>query len=372
MDLDHIPFIPGLELSRRYHDEAVRPILSKCYPGLMYAAGRLDGGSDVLSFDTPQSRDHDWGPRLTLFLSDSDLQRDAQAIMKSFALELPLEFYGYPTNFERHDDGTLGMVAVDKGPVNPLITIKSYGGFYRDYLDYDPADSLTVETWLSFPEQRLRTIRSGRIFNDDTGRLSSIRDQLNYYPHDIWLYLLAVAWRRIDQEEPFMGRAGDVGDDIGSRLITASQINNAIRLSFLMEREYAPYSKWLGTAFSLLESGPILTPIMLAAWEAGEWQGRQEVLSELYVELANRHNDLGLTPHLPATISDFHDRPYQVIRSGRFVYALRNAIVDRDIRELPPHLGGIDQFVNSTDVLSYPKRTSQFRELIKNLSDDPE
>jgi hypothetical protein len=372
MDLDHIPFIPGLELSRRYHDEAVRPILSKGYPGLMYAAGRLDGSSDVLGFDTPQSRDHDWGPRLTLFLSDSDLQRDAQAIMKSFALELPLEFYGYPTNFERHDDGTLGMVAVDKGPVNPLISIKSYGGFYRDYLDYDPADSLTVETWLSFPEQRLRTIRSGRIFNDDTGRLSSIRDQLNYYPHDIWLYLLAVAWRRIDQEEPFMGRAGDVGDDIGSRLITASQINNAIRLSFLMEREYAPYSKWLGTALSLLESGPILTPIMLAAWEAGEWQERQEVLSELYVELANRHNGLGLTPHLPATISNFHERPYQVIHSDRFVDALRNAIVDRDILELPPHLGGIDQFVNSTDVLSYPKRTSQFRELIKNLSDDPE
>ncbi|HEU0299458.1 MAG TPA: hypothetical protein VFR37_08395, partial [Longimicrobium sp.] len=61
-------FIPGLELSRLFFVEAVRPLLDAAFPGLRYAAGLLGSGSDVLGFDTEMSRDHDWGPRVDLFL----------------------------------------------------------------------------------------------------------------------------------------------------------------------------------------------------------------------------------------------------------------------------------------------------------------
>jgi hypothetical protein len=367
LNLDEIPFIPGLELSRRYHDEVVGPLLKRHFPELHYAAGRLDGGSDVLGFDTPRSRDHDWGPRLMLFLEDGDLHATGETILETLKYKLPPQFYGYPTNYEPHEDGTLGMFPVEKSPVKHLIAIQATSGFFGDYLAYDPDDPLTHEHWLSFPEQRLRTIRSGRVFHDQPRRLSSIRESLDYYPHDLWLYLMAVAWRRVDQEEPFMGRAGDAGDELGSRLIAARQINNVIRLCFLMEKEYAPYSKWLGTAFSDLECAPILRPMFDEILTSVDWEERQSAFSNVYEDMARRHNQLAITPPQPTQVSEFHGRPYLVIHADRFVDALLDAISNQSVKELPTHLGGIDQFVDSTDVLAYPKRLSQFRELIRRL-----
>ncbi len=367
LDLNKIPFIPGLELSQRFHDEVVGPLISRHYPHLPYAAGRLGEGSDVLGFDTPMSRDHAWGPRLSIFLDDGDLSSYREPLDDMFRRELPVQFHGYPTNYKPHEDGTLGMFPIDKPPVKHHISTTTVRDFFLDYLDYDPSGSLMLEHWLSFPEQRLGTIRSGRVFHDDSGELSAIRTSLDYYPHELWLYLMAVAWRRIDQEEPFMGRAGDVGDELGSRLIAARQVNNIVRLCFLMEGQFAPYSKWLGSAFSRLACASKLSPLFEQVWKGDSWEERQNALSSIYVELALQHNDLGLAPPQSPSVSDFHGRPYQVIHSDRFVEALMEAISDEHVAALPKHLGHIDQFVDSIDVLSYPKRFSQIRELIPNL-----
>jgi hypothetical protein len=59
-------FVPGLQLSRAFYAEAVRPLLDEEFPGLRHAAARLGPGSEVLGFDTERSTDHDWGPRLEL------------------------------------------------------------------------------------------------------------------------------------------------------------------------------------------------------------------------------------------------------------------------------------------------------------------
>jgi hypothetical protein len=367
LDISKIPFIPGLELSQRFHDDVVGPLINGHFPNLPYTAGRLGAGSDVVGFDTPISRDHDWGPRLVVFLTDSDRASYGELLHGFFQRELPVEFLGYPTNYKPHDDGALGMFPIVKPPVRHNISITTIPEFFIDYLDYDPSGSLTLDHWLSFPEQRLRTIRSGLVFHDNSGTLSAIRHSLTYYPHDLWLYLMAVAWRRIDQDEPFIGRAGDVDDGLGSRLIAARQMNNIIRLCFLMESQYAPYSKWLGTAFSRLECASSLLPLFEQVWEADSWEQRQTALSSIYVELACRHNDLGLTPTLSSTVSNFHGRPYLVPHSDRFVEALLDAISDKQVKALPAHLGHIDQFIDSTDVLSYPKRFGQIRDLISNL-----
>ena len=49
----------------------------------------------------------------------------------------------------------------------------------------------------------------------------------------------------------------------------------------------------------------------------------------------------------------FHSRPFRVLGSGRFVDACLERITDPWLRELPL-VGGIDQWVDSTDVLSQP------------------
>src|SRR5450759_2366357 len=61
-------FVKGLELSRQFYLQAVRPILEAQFPGVSYAAALVGSGSEVLGFDTGMSSGHHWGPRVMLFV----------------------------------------------------------------------------------------------------------------------------------------------------------------------------------------------------------------------------------------------------------------------------------------------------------------
>ena len=68
-------FVSGLDLSRRFFQEIVRPLLTRNFPAVRYAAALLGPGSEVLGFDTEISTDHDWGPRLFLFLREEEAEQ---------------------------------------------------------------------------------------------------------------------------------------------------------------------------------------------------------------------------------------------------------------------------------------------------------
>ena len=344
-------FIPGLKLSELFFREAVQPLLTDRFPDLVYSAGRLGYGSDVLGFDTQQSMDHHWGPRVTLFLDDRDFQRHNHTIMAVMAHELPYEIHGFPTHFAnpKMDGGVLQHI--DSGPIEHGVAVTTIPRFFDAYIGWDMMGNLDETDWLAFPPQRLRTIASGHVFEDGLGQLEGIRAQLHWYPHDVWLYLMANQWRRIDQEEPFMARCGDVGDELGSRIVAMRQITELMRLCFLIERQYVPYNKWFGTAFARLDCSVILTPIFHAVMGAADWKMREQHLSSAYIEMIRIHNDLAITKPVKAEVSRFYDRPYLVPHASRLVERLHNAIHSPGVRALPRHTGAIGQFVDSTDVL---------------------
>ena len=72
-------FIPSLALSSAFYTEIVAPILADAYPRLRYSAALIGYGSEVLGYDTARSTDHEWGPRLPLFVSDDDYAQHAEA-----------------------------------------------------------------------------------------------------------------------------------------------------------------------------------------------------------------------------------------------------------------------------------------------------
>jgi hypothetical protein len=121
-----------------------------------------------------------------------------------------------------------------------------------------------------------------------------------------------------------------------------------MRLCLLMHRRYPPYSKWLGTAFARLPGTAGLTASLTAALSAGSWPAGEEHLCEAYETVASMHNELELTASLDIRTRCFYDRPFRVVGAGRFADALREAITDPRIRELPLS-GAIDQFIDSSD-----------------------
>lgn len=351
-------FIKGLELSELFYKDAIKPILAKHFPDLIYSAALIGSGSETLSFDTPQSMDHDWGPRLMLFLGKTDHETYRDGINQTLRQELPSEIHGYSTNFANHEDGDTVMTATDSGPINHKVMVLTVQRFFKYVLNFDPTGNIRTVDWVSVPEYRLLMLTTGRLFHDGLGQLEPIRARLRYYPDDVWLYLLAAQWRRIAQEEAFMGRCGQVGDDLGSGLIAARLVRDLMRLCFLMERKYAPFIKWFGSAFAQLDCARDLAPIFTRVLAANSWEERQTHLTAAYEFVAKIHNALGITEPLTTEVSQFHSRPFLVIHADRFVEAIRAEIKSEKVRALPEHLGSVDQFIDSTDALRYLNRLS--------------
>ncbi len=219
--------------------------------------------------------------------------------------------------------------------------------------------------WLTWPQQHLLGVTTGRVYSDGLGELETIRKKLQYFPKDVWLYLLMAQWRRIGQEEHFVGRTGDVGDELGSRVMAARIVHDLMFICFLMERTYAPYPKWFGRAFAKLSCASTMSPLLHQVLTAEKWPLREEYLCRLYEYVAKKHNALNITEPLPVHVKFFHNRPYRVIDADRFVDAIKEAISDSEIKAIATDIGSIDQFSHSTDLRAYPILHKRLESLYK-------
>jgi len=312
----------------------VAPLLD----GRAHAAAFLGTGSDVLGFDTPRSTDHGWGPHLQVFVAPPDIEPVRELLDE----RLPDLFGGWPVRY--------GWDAV---PVAHHVEVAERAEWFHRRLGFDPCGPIATADWLSAPSQILLELTSGAVFHDEECELARGREALAWYPRDVWLWLLACQWRRIAQEEAFVGRAAEVADELGSRVVAARLCRDVMRLCFLLARRYAPYSKWLGTAFGRLDAAAELAPPLEHVLAAGDLAAREAALGQAYEAVARRHNALGLTEPQEPAVRLFYDRPYLVLGADRFVEACLARIEDEWLRALPA-VGAVDQFADSTDVLSSP------------------
>jgi hypothetical protein len=253
------------------------------------------------------------------------------------------------------------------GPIAHKIPVYPLRGLLTHWLGADPLGELSAVDWLLMPQQKLLEVTAGRVFHDGLGELEPVRAKLTWYPPDVWRYLLAAQWTRISQQEAFVGRAGEVGDDVGSSLIAAALVRDLMGLCFLVERRYAPYSKWFGTAFAELGCAPRLMPLFQEALRADFWQKRDAALAAAYELVAGLHNELGFTEPVDPHVRFYHGgRPFQVIHGERFAEALVAAIEDPQVRAIAQRaglIGSADQVSDNVDVVSNSERVAKLRAL---------
>lgn len=334
---DHIP---GVQLSCCFHENYIEPRLSSCMPALSFASALIGPGSEVIGFDTPMSRDHDWGPRVLIFIREVDISQQ-EAIVAALRHEVPVSFLGYPVD--------IGKTIVT--------TVPAYFGGRLGVRPAGKFEGLDPLDWLTIPSQTLAELTSGAVYRDDIGELTAARERLHFYPQEVWLFLMASVWNRIGQEEHLMPRAGFAGDELGAALIASRLIRDIMYLCFLMERRYAPYPKWFGTAFRQLSCASEMMPHLIAGQIANEWREREQELAKAYRIVARMHNELQLTDPLEAETSLFFDRPFTVIGGGRFAEALMSKVEDPTLRKLASvRFGGIDQISDNTDFRAIQER----------------
>jgi hypothetical protein len=351
--------VQGLDLSRRFYFEAVQPILAREFPDFDHAAALIGWGSEVIGLDDEMSRDHQWGPRVLLFAADV---RRADQISERLARELPTSIAGYSTHFGATDEeGVARLTPVTGGPVAHRVEFWELGAYLRERIGVDPRDGFTALQWVTTPSQRLLELTAGAVFADAPGELTRVREMLAFYPHDVWLYAMAGHWERIAQYEHFVGRAGSRGDEIGSRWLAASLARDVMRLGFLQARRYAPYAKWIGTAYAALDL-PERAAVQRAL-AAHDWREREAALAEAYESLARRHNALGVTEPVDSATRGFWGRPFRVLFADRFVESLRDAVEDPLVRKIDDAVGAIDAVSDNTAFLERPPLWGELRGL---------
>ena len=341
-----------MSLSEDFYNQIVKQIIETAFPNLHYTAGLIGSGSEVLGFDTERSTDHHWGPRVMIFIDEKDITL-TEKIGKVLSEKLPSTFNGYSTHFGNPDEiGVQLMTPIKEGElINHRIEIHTVNQYFNDYMKLDIDKDLSLLDWLTISEQKLNTIRKGRFFNDLLN-LKDIQKKLYYYPDQVWYYLLASEWKKISQQEAFVGRCGEVEDELGSGLVTAQIIKSLMRLCFYMEKDYIPYDKWFGTAFKNLNCAKKLLPILVETMKTTNWKSREEALSKAYKVVAQIHNELNITKYLSEEVSNYYDRPYKVIHADRFVESLKEKITDVDLLNIKSDIGCVNQFSENVDLLN--------------------
>jgi Domain of unknown function (DUF4037) len=335
MTMSAAAFLPGLVLSRILYDEEVRPILDDVFPGLRHTAACVGQGSEVLGYDTASSTVHAWGPRLELFLTPADAATLGPRVAAALASNLPHDVRGWPTHT----------------PTGTRITVTDAGSWLVASLGCDPtvAEPTTYD-WLAMPQQKLAEVTGGAVFHDGLGALGTARRRLAWYPDQVWRYLLACQWQRVARSEVFPGRCAEVGDDLGAGLAAGRLVRDLMRLCLLLTRRYAPYDKWLGSAFAALPVAARLTPSLRGALAARDHSSREVHLCDAYETVAELHNAVGLTEPVDPTRRPGNRRPFLILRAGRFAAALARTLTDPVLCATPP-TGSVDQWADGTDFL---------------------
>ncbi|AXK45199.1 DUF4037 domain-containing protein [Brachybacterium saurashtrense] len=333
----------GLELSADYHSEVVAPLLERRLPGLPHAAARLGSGSDVLGFDDAQSRDHDWGLRLTLLVEEEGAADEVDALLER---ELPASWRGLPTRF----------ATTWEPVVRQRVEVARAADFAASRVGIAPgrlaADApLDLADWLQLTGQAALEVTAGPVFHDGTGALTAIRARLAQYPEDVRRYALGADWTRIGQELPDVGRAGLRGDEDGSAVIAARHVRTLLHLAHLLHRRWAPYGKWLARSAAALPGGQGLREAALAVLRARDWRTRQRALGTAIARAAAAQGRVGL-PTLEPAVEPFFDRPHLGLRG--LPELLAEGITDPEVRALTPGIGTAEQISDHVSVLVDP------------------
>lgn len=318
----------GLDLAGAFYREIVAPAIN-----VDHTACLIGEGSEVLGYDTIRSTDHEWGPRLQVLIDIDHVDAVREAIDDA----LPSSFRGYPTRW----------YSLAKGQVASHVEVDTVANWLRRNLSTIPLSEPDTAAWLAAPQQHLLQLTAGAVFRDDIGVLTAMRASYQWYPLDIWRWIIAAQWNLIGTAEPQLHRMIEIGDHRGARILTGRLCRLIMEMTYLQEQRYRPYDKWFGRGFAELSDASVLGPSIDTALTEAATSRHDGPLQQALLHLGDRHNELKISTDVTPTIDDYavniNDaiRPYPVLNTKAFVDATVGAIADAGLRNLP-RVGTID------------------------------
>ena len=242
----------GLELCRQYYLECGKPMLEKDFKDIIphIAVGLTGSGSECYGYDDDLSHDHDFEPGFCIFLPDESIvdEKTAFELEKAYN-KLPKKFMGFNRS----------LIMPAGGNRHGVFRAADY---YRERTGSDDG-FLTIRQWFTVDDAVLAEAVNGEIFADESGLVSSIRDNLSRMPEDIRLKKLAGNVLAMSQAGEYnYNRCLKRGDTAAAQLAVYEFVKAAMQTVFLLNRKYMPYYKWSFRALRELEKLPLTAEIL--------------------------------------------------------------------------------------------------------------
>ncbi len=226
--------IKGMELCEQYYKIHGLTMLQKYFSEYRekIAVGLFGKGSDCFGYDDKKSRDHDFGPRFVMLLDKETYENIGESLQICYE-NLPDEFGGIKRIETFHGRDRAGVFIVED--------------YFKSILGTDLCTDNTYEEWANTPSYALAAAVNGKLFIDEVGTATKYREELKkYYPKAIWYRKLAQAMALFSQSGQYnLFRMLGRGQNVSAVLAKAECLREAMHLSYLLLREYAPHDKWL-------------------------------------------------------------------------------------------------------------------------------
>lgn len=243
----------GMTLCKNFWLSTIRPMIAERYPAYVnrIAAGLVGYGSECFGFDDAISRDHDFSPRVCLWLTDEDYQAIGSALEQDY------------DKLRNSTGSTIQRTARTFGE-NKRDGVFTIGNFFTRLTGYATAPSANnPHEWLMLSESTLASATNGKVFADALGDFSKTRQSFKLMPDDVRLSLLS---RRLGM----MSQAGQYNfprmiqrHDAAAAWLCLQEFTKAtISFIFLLNNPitvgYMPYYKWQFAALRQLSRRPAM------------------------------------------------------------------------------------------------------------------
>lgn len=221
--------LKGLELCQKYYEAYGQKMIDEQFSEYRQymAVGLFGFGSDCLGYDDAISQDHDFGPGFCIWLPRDIYQKIGSQLQVAYDL-LPSQFMGYQRKTSRQGQGRVGVFVIED--------------FFNQFLYRIPH---TLEQWLYVDENALLACTNGRIFVDNYGEVTRIRQSLAYYPEDIRIKKIARAIAKMAQSGQYnYARCMQRHDEVAASLALHEFVNETLSVVYLLNKKYKPYYKW--------------------------------------------------------------------------------------------------------------------------------
>ncbi|MFX1281127.1 MAG: DUF4037 domain-containing protein [Promethearchaeota archaeon] len=252
----------GLDIGRDFFLDWGLSFLKKEFPELTLriSAGRFLG-SDVIGADDKISRDHDWGPQFTLFLSEDDFCNLGNQLSERINRGAPINWKGYRLEGA---DSYKKSVFIESVPR----WIKKHYSFSKlPRSDEDWGLKVREGQFVVIQEDRespLYFLKHGVLWLSNNDELNQWRKALEYYPKNVWYGRLSQECFNIWHygEYNFVQRISKRGDPITLHLCLGEFVKGVMRIQFLLKKDYTPYWKWLAYEFRKLDCAQHYIPLL--------------------------------------------------------------------------------------------------------------